>query len=323
MARPKKNPWAQLDAEWYLDPEIEGAADAEPVALWLWPVLIGMAKSAGDEDANPEGVITTTAKKLRGILRLTLKRADARVINALDVLVVAERLTYTASPLGILRITLGAYRKWQINAPQNRTTAGNQKTTAGNGRTMAGQPPAMAGQPAATEGDFAGTLVQNGTEPPRVRERAIDYETRDKRLEITTPNPVAVDVQEEAEFVELATKLMTNKATPIGVARQNAELLLRKANKAYMVDGRSLGRFPLSQWAATIPPAMEYMAKKAAEGKPVKSLVALVHTMVPETGIPDVIAEVALSPEDQRAAAAEERQAKIRAEWAAETGVSA
>lgn len=102
--------YARLHRDWYDDPILCQAADEEPVALHIWPVLIAKAKSASHHVDNPTGKISTSLRQLAAILRVD----PAKIMAALDVLVEAEMITVETGRAKVIDITLCTFCKWQV-----------------------------------------------------------------------------------------------------------------------------------------------------------------------------------------------------------------
>lgn len=102
--------YARLHFDWYRDEVLEAIAEDEPAALWIWPVLIGMAKEESHARTNPTGVFERSAS---GIGKAAHVPAD-QVERALQLLVEGEFLTTSpADKPRVLRIELANFAKWQ------------------------------------------------------------------------------------------------------------------------------------------------------------------------------------------------------------------
>lgn len=103
--------WFRLNVNWYADDVLVAAADASGYRLTtfaLWPVLIAMAKDASSP-ANTAGEFTTTPRKLAKAIG-TNEREVGMVLARLRE---GELLTLKRGKLGVLRVRLAGFEKWQ------------------------------------------------------------------------------------------------------------------------------------------------------------------------------------------------------------------
>lgn len=128
--------YARLHFDWYRDDVLETIADEEPAALWIWPVLIGMAKEKSHATTNPLGVFEKSAA---GIGKAAHVPAD-QVQRALDLLVEGEFIrTSPADKPRVLRIELVAFDRWQTprkgaaEREQKRRDASREKVPSRDG----------------------------------------------------------------------------------------------------------------------------------------------------------------------------------------------
>lgn len=102
--------YARLHFDWYRDEVLEAIADEEPAALWIWPVLIAIAKEESHATTNPTGAFERSAAGIAKASHVPL----AQVQHALELLVEGEFLTTSpGSKPRVLRIELEGFAKWQ------------------------------------------------------------------------------------------------------------------------------------------------------------------------------------------------------------------
>lgn len=93
---------------WYRDEVIEVIADEEPLIMALWPVMVAQGHEQSDEDRNPQGVLSTTIKKLSASSRVPRETVEA----LLEKLVEGEMIEVSTGRLGIIKIRCVNYRNW-------------------------------------------------------------------------------------------------------------------------------------------------------------------------------------------------------------------
>ena len=102
--------YARLHFDWYRDAVLEEIAAEEPAALWIWPVLIGMAKEKSHATTNPTGAFERSAA---GIAKASHVPVD-QVKRALELLAEGEFITTSpAAKPRVLRIEIDNFSKWQ------------------------------------------------------------------------------------------------------------------------------------------------------------------------------------------------------------------
>lgn len=115
--------WARLDARWYEDPVLRAVTKQAPAAMVMWPVLVGMAKAASHVDDNPDGVIRVSLEDLARACCVTALRAA----TALEALSNGEFLTVETDSVGLNRIRLSTFMKWQTPRSSGAERAANKR----------------------------------------------------------------------------------------------------------------------------------------------------------------------------------------------------
>lgn len=101
--------YARLHWDWYEDPVLAEAADEEPAALWLWPLLIAMAKEASHAHTNPTGKLKTSTAQLARVLHVE----RARIERAVELLQDGDLVTVTPDGKMAIVLELPAFARWQ------------------------------------------------------------------------------------------------------------------------------------------------------------------------------------------------------------------
>lgn len=105
----KLRDWARLDARWYEDPVLRAVAKKAPAAFVMWPVLVGMAKAQSHVEDNPEGIVRVSLDDLARACCVTNLKAAA----AIEALKDGEFVRVDADRVGLVRIRLSSFAKWQ------------------------------------------------------------------------------------------------------------------------------------------------------------------------------------------------------------------
>jgi hypothetical protein len=119
----KLRDWARLDARWYEDPVLRAVAKKAPAAFVMWPVLVGMAKAQSHVDDNPDGIVRVSLDDLARACCCTQLRAAA----AIEALKDGEFVKVDADRVGLVRIRLLSFRKWQTPRKSAAEHAANKR----------------------------------------------------------------------------------------------------------------------------------------------------------------------------------------------------
>lgn len=119
--RKTRSDWVALHWAWYRDEVIEVIADAEPLVIALWPVLVAQAQEKSCKERNPLGVVSTTLKKLAASSRVPASKVEA----ILALLEEGEMLTISTGKLGTMQICLLNYAEW--NRPRGSDSRRQQE----------------------------------------------------------------------------------------------------------------------------------------------------------------------------------------------------
>jgi hypothetical protein len=123
----KRRNWAAIAVDWYEDPVVQAAADECREVLWIWPVLIAMAKRKSDAVDNPDGVVKISSRQLAYIGGVDVESVE-RALRAMqegELLTVEQHKAKKA-----FSITLAKFADWQ-HATGSNADRQRQKRFAG------------------------------------------------------------------------------------------------------------------------------------------------------------------------------------------------
>lgn len=106
----KRTNWHKMANDWYEDELLCAIGDEQPEVFAVWPVLCAKAKAKSNVEDNPDGTIKTTVKKLAACV--SLEDRPEVVGRVLDLLSEAEMAEVERGRVGIVRVTLSHFRKW-------------------------------------------------------------------------------------------------------------------------------------------------------------------------------------------------------------------
>lgn len=117
-----RSDWVAVHWAWYRDEVIEAIADQEPLVIALWPVLVAQAQEKSCVDRNPDGLISTTIKKLAASSRVPASKVEA----ILALLTEGETIEVAKGKLGTMQIRLINYGEW--NRPRGSSARRQQES---------------------------------------------------------------------------------------------------------------------------------------------------------------------------------------------------
>lgn len=222
MKRPRN--WAKLDTTWYDDEVLQAIAETDPMILALWPILIAKSKADSDTDANPTGIVSTSAKQLSTKLNVEVPSVE----KLLALLAEGEMIETSRGRLGTLKVTLNKFNKWQhaTGSAADRKAAERDRAE----ELLQGK--------SAVASQLVARLSQNVTrrEENREEENRIDSSPLTPRI---TPQVSRIpEVADEAIFVKAIADRLASIVSTRSQAEAAADQLLFASKRPHPVSRR-------------------------------------------------------------------------------------